>query len=49
VLVAEARERGRYGRYGIYDVTVFRVGADATREVVAEFRGHSHATRTPLG
>lgn len=48
VLVAEARERVRYGRHGIYDVTVVRVGEDAAREVVAEFRGHSHATRTPL-
>lgn len=48
VLVAEARERVRYGRHGIYDVTVVRVGDDGTREVVAEFRGHSHTTRTPL-
>jgi acyl-CoA thioesterase len=35
-LVAEAVERARYGRNGIYDVTV-RVGDD----VVAEFRGDS--------
>lgn len=37
VLVAEAVERTRFGRAGIYDVTV-RCGAD----VVAEFRGRSH-------
>lgn len=36
-LVAEATERHRAGRNGIYDVTVRR--ADGT--VVAEFRGHS--------
>jgi acyl-CoA thioesterase len=35
-LVAEAREVTRFGRSGIYDVTV-RVG----EETVAEFRGHS--------
>ena len=37
VLLAEARERVRYGLNGIYDVTVTR--EDGT--VVAEFRGHS--------
>ncbi|MFC7550104.1 hydroxyphenylacetyl-CoA thioesterase PaaI [Plantactinospora sp. GCM10030261] len=36
VLVARAAERTRYGRSGIYDVTVTRDG-----EVVAEFRGRS--------
>jgi acyl-CoA thioesterase len=36
VLVATAIERARYGRSGIYDVTV-RNGAD----IVAEFRGRS--------
>lgn len=36
LLVAHARERTRYGRSGIYDVTV-RCGD----EVVAEFRGRS--------
>lgn len=35
-LRAEAVERGRYGRNGIYDVTIRR---DDT--VIAEFRGHS--------
>jgi acyl-CoA thioesterase len=39
VLEARARERVRYGRSGVYDVTVYR--AD---EIVAEFRGRS---RTP--
>lgn len=42
LLVAEAEERTRYGRNGIYDVTVYRGTADA-REVVAEFRGRSRA------
>src|SRR3954470_2676377 len=37
VLEAEARVRTRFGRNGVYDVTVRR-GED----VVAEFRGHSH-------
>jgi phenylacetic acid degradation protein PaaD len=36
VLVAEAVERTRYGRNGVYDVTVRRDGV-----VVAEFRGRS--------
>ena len=37
VLVAEAGERTRFGRSGIYDVTVRR----SDGEVIAEFRGHS--------
>lgn len=37
-LVATAEERTRYGRNGIYDVTVRRDG-----EVIAEFRGRSRA------
>ncbi|MBB6547956.1 acyl-CoA thioesterase [Nonomuraea rubra] len=37
VLVAEAAERTRYGRSGIYDVTVRRNDG----QVVAEFRGRS--------
>src|SRR5215472_1190126 len=40
VLVATAAERVRYGRSGIYDVTVRRGG-----EIVAEFRGRSRAAR----
>ncbi len=36
-LTAEAVERARFGRGGIYDVTVRRAGG----EVVAEFRGQS--------
>ncbi len=36
-LVAEAVERSRYGRNGIYDVTV----RNADGEVIAEFRGQS--------
>ena len=37
LLTAEARVRARYGRSGIYDVTVTRDG-----EPIAEFRGRSH-------
>jgi acyl-CoA thioesterase len=40
VLVAEARARARYGRNGIYDVTVSCGG-----RLVAEFRGRSHEMR----
>jgi acyl-CoA thioesterase len=36
-LTAEGRVRARYGRNGVYDVTVTRGG-----ELVAEFRGRSH-------
>ncbi|GGO43169.1 hypothetical protein GCM10012287_05670 [Streptomyces daqingensis] len=36
VLTAVAEERTRYGRSGVYDVTVLREG-----EVIAEFRGRS--------
>lgn len=36
VLEARARERVRFGRSGVYDVTVFR-----GEEIVAEFRGRS--------
>ena len=39
-LVATAEERTRYGRNGIYDVTVHRETAEG-REVIAEFRGRS--------
>lgn len=38
-LVADAVERVRYGRSGVYDVTVRR----ADGEVIAEFRGNSRA------
>jgi acyl-CoA thioesterase len=37
VLLAEARVRARWGRSGIYDVTVTRED-----QVIAEFRGRSH-------
>ena len=40
-LVAEAKERVRFGQSGIYDVTV----RNSTGEVVAEFRGHSRRIR----
>ena len=39
-LTAEARVRARYGRSGIYDVTVTRGD-----QVIAEFRGRSHEMR----
>jgi acyl-CoA thioesterase len=41
-LIAEAVERRRFGRSGIYDVTVRR-RSDTT--VIAEFRGHSRTVR----
>ncbi|MEU6710192.1 hydroxyphenylacetyl-CoA thioesterase PaaI [Nonomuraea sp. NPDC046802] len=41
VLVAEAAERTRYGRSGIYDVTVRKPDG----QVVAEFRGRSRELR----
>ncbi|MEU5574687.1 hydroxyphenylacetyl-CoA thioesterase PaaI [Streptomyces coeruleorubidus] len=40
VLVARAYERTRYGRSGLYDVTVLRGD-----EVIAEFRGRSRSIR----
>ncbi|HEU5470371.1 MAG TPA: hydroxyphenylacetyl-CoA thioesterase PaaI [Actinophytocola sp.] len=39
MLEAHARERVRFGRSGVYDVTVFR-----GEEIVAEFRGRSRTT-----
>ncbi|MGH3341711.1 MAG: hydroxyphenylacetyl-CoA thioesterase PaaI [Carbonactinosporaceae bacterium] len=53
-LVAEAVERLRYGRSGVYDVTVRRDGSRAGTadggggEVVAEFRGTARALAEPL-
>jgi acyl-CoA thioesterase len=43
-LVARAEERARYGRNGVYDVTVRTADGD----LVAEFRGRSRATSAPL-
>ena len=40
LLTAEARMRARYGRNGIYDVTVTRGD-----QLIAEFRGRSHELR----
>jgi acyl-CoA thioesterase len=42
VLLATAAERTRFGRNGIYDVTVRRDG-----QVLAEFRGRSRSIRPP--
>jgi acyl-CoA thioesterase len=42
VLTAEARMRSRFGRGGIYDVTV-----KAGDQLVAEFRGRSSELRSP--
>ena len=39
----EAAERRRYGRSGIYDVTVRQAGPEGP--VIAEFRGHSRTLR----
>lgn len=44
-LVATAEERARYGRSGVYDVTVRRGDGGP---VVAEFRGRSRATGRSL-
>src|SRR6476646_2120957 len=44
VLVAEAARRTRFGRSGLYDVTVRRGG-----EVIAEVRGDSHQLGHQLG
>jgi acyl-CoA thioesterase len=38
-LIAEATERAREGRQGIYDITIRR-----GEEIIAEFRGHSRTT-----
>lgn len=42
VLEATATERARFGRSGIYDVTVRRDG-----EIIAEFRGRSRTLTAP--
>jgi acyl-CoA thioesterase len=51
-LVAEAVERVRYGRSGVYDITVRRAdgsaGGPASGPVVAEFRGRSRSLGRPL-
>ena len=43
VLVAEAVLRTRFGRAGLYDVTVRR-----GEEIIAEFRGRSHGALSGL-
>lgn len=45
-LTAVAQERTRYGRNGIYDVTVYRE-TPAGSEVVLEFRGRSRTIERP--
>ncbi|MFK4106893.1 hydroxyphenylacetyl-CoA thioesterase PaaI [Streptomyces sp. NPDC019531] len=51
VLVATAQERTRFGRSGIYDVSVLRIAdgprAERTGQVIAEFRGRSRTVRGP--
>lgn len=42
-LVAVATERVRYGRSGVYDVTITRAGA-----VIAEYRGRSRSLGRPM-
>jgi acyl-CoA thioesterase len=44
LLIAAATERARFGRSGVYDVTV--TGADG--RLIAEFRGHSRSLGRPL-
>ena len=46
-LTARATERTRFGRSGVYDVTVSRGGPDGCTEVVAEFRGRSRTVGRP--
>jgi acyl-CoA thioesterase len=46
LLTAVATERTRYGRNGIYDVTVFR-GEPGGADVIAEFRGRSRTVGRP--
>ncbi len=41
LLVAEAVERSRFGRGGLYDVTITRSGTESGSTVIAEFRGQS--------
>jgi acyl-CoA thioesterase len=41
LLVAEAVERARFGRSGLYDVAVTRSGGTQPDEVIAELRGQS--------
>jgi acyl-CoA thioesterase len=43
-LLADAVERVRFGRSGVYDITVRRVDG----EIVAEFRGHSRSLGSPI-
>jgi acyl-CoA thioesterase len=47
-LTAVAQERVRYGRNGIYDVTVYRE-TPTGRDVVLEFRGRSRTVHTGGG
>ncbi len=42
LLYATASERTRFGRSGIYDITVRR-GHDPESRIIAEFRGHSRS------
>ncbi|MHB1740588.1 MAG: hydroxyphenylacetyl-CoA thioesterase PaaI, partial [Actinomycetes bacterium] len=44
-LVAEALERARYGRSGVYDITVRRADDAA---LIAEFRGRSRCLGRPI-
>lgn len=46
VLTARAVERTRFGRSGIYDVTVTRGTSGGGTEIVAEFRGRSRTIGT---
>lgn len=47
-LTADAVERTRRGRSGLYDVRVTRADAAGGEEVVAEMRGRSRSLRRPI-
>ena len=47
-LVAEATERARFGRSGLYDVTVRALRGDGPPHLVAEFRGRSRSLGRPV-
>ena len=48
LLRADAVERARRGRSGLYDVTVTRAAGDGSEVVLAEFRGRSRSLGRPI-
>ncbi|WP_106319107.1 hydroxyphenylacetyl-CoA thioesterase PaaI [Actinoplanes italicus] len=47
-LRAQAVERARRGRSGLYDVTVVRIADQGDEVVIAEFRGRSRSLGRPI-